>query len=218
MGVRIRKADPAERETLSEFARAAKRHWGYPAAWMALWEDELAFAPDGFDEWQVWCASVGGEVVGVASLGRDGDEAELENLWVLPDFIGRGVGKALFRHAVRLAAPGRRRQSGGGLKIALRQRRISTDWNRPAWVAAGERLRRRPVGHVDHEEAAGDPLAVVAQGGAAGDDLIAEAFQILHMGRPGLGPDRCPVRLVGGEYDEVHGMPSPVMRLFGRRS
>ena len=113
MGVRIRKADPAERETLSEIARAAKRHWGYPEAWMALWEDELAFAPDCFDEWQVWCASVGGEVVGVASLSRDGNEAELENLWVLPDFIGRGVGKALFRHAATSA----RRQGCGRLRI-----------------------------------------------------------------------------------------------------
>ncbi|MFQ5955797.1 MAG: GNAT family N-acetyltransferase, partial [Kiloniellales bacterium] len=53
------------------------------------------------------------QVVGVASLSRDGDEAELENLWVLPGFIGRGIGKVLFEHVAATA----RRQGCSRLRI-----------------------------------------------------------------------------------------------------
>ena len=38
-----------------------------------------------------------------ALVGR-GREVELEHLWVLPEHIGAGIGRALFDHAVRRAA------------------------------------------------------------------------------------------------------------------
>jgi ribosomal protein S18 acetylase RimI-like enzyme len=42
--------------------------------------------------------------VGFYALVGEGREIELEHLWVLPEHMGTGVGRALFDHAVRRAA------------------------------------------------------------------------------------------------------------------
>jgi predicted N-acetyltransferase YhbS len=52
----------------------------------------------------VYAARAGGDPVGFYALVGGGSVLELEHLWVLPEFIGRGVGRALFEHAIRKAA------------------------------------------------------------------------------------------------------------------
>jgi len=99
MRFRIRPADPSERDALTDIAHEAKAHWGYPPEWMALWRDDLVFEAAAFGRWRIFCAVAGGDVVGVCSVSRDGTQAELENIWVLPDFMGHGIGRALFKHA-----------------------------------------------------------------------------------------------------------------------
>jgi ribosomal protein S18 acetylase RimI-like enzyme len=42
--------------------------------------------------------------VGFYALVGEGREIELEHLWVLPERMGAGVGRALFDHAIRRAA------------------------------------------------------------------------------------------------------------------
>ena len=99
MRFHIRCAEPSERDALTDIAHAAKRHWGYPPEWIALWRDDLVFAAESFNRWRIFCAVGGGGVVGVCSVSHDGPQAELENIWVLPEFIGQGIGRALFQHA-----------------------------------------------------------------------------------------------------------------------
>ncbi len=41
---------------------------------------------------------------GFYALVERGSKVELEHLWVLPEHIGTGIGRALFDHAVRKAA------------------------------------------------------------------------------------------------------------------
>ena len=39
-------------------------------------------------------------LVAYYSLKQDGESLWLDNLWVLPEFMGQGIGKQLFRHAL----------------------------------------------------------------------------------------------------------------------
>lgn len=88
---------------LSQIAYAAKAHWGYPERWMELWRPQLTFRGDYFEQNESWVALDGTEPVAFYTLQEKNGKAWLENLWVLPDYMGKGVGAALFRHAVDLA-------------------------------------------------------------------------------------------------------------------
>lgn len=100
----IRPARPAEADRLTAIAQAAKRHWGYPEAWMDAWCDALTFTPAFVETHPVWVATEADDVpVACVALSADGDAVEVEHLWVEPSAMGRGLGRALFEHAVRAA-------------------------------------------------------------------------------------------------------------------
>ena len=99
MDLQITRAEPAQADALTQIALAAKGHWGYPERWMELWKPQLTFAPGYFEEHESWVAEL--EYAPIAFytlLERDGI-AWIENLWVSPEWIGKGVGKSLFLHA-----------------------------------------------------------------------------------------------------------------------
>lgn len=60
----IRRAVSAEAGRLTELARAAKAHWGYPPAWLAAWEGELTITPATVAANHVFAAAEGGTLVG----------------------------------------------------------------------------------------------------------------------------------------------------------
>jgi GNAT superfamily N-acetyltransferase len=89
-------------------ALAGKRHWGYPEPWLEARRGPLTIAPDDLAAHVVSGAEdEAGRVVGFYALERDGGRCRLEHLWLDPSFIGRGLGRQPFEHAVRAArAPG----------------------------------------------------------------------------------------------------------------
>ncbi len=95
-------ADLAPR--LTEIARAAKAHWGYPHEWLQEWRDELAVSEGAIRQNASYVARIGDSIVGFYLLEGTGAQRTLEHLWLDPKFIGKGFGKALFTHAVSLAA------------------------------------------------------------------------------------------------------------------
>lgn len=101
----IRRARPADAERLTAIVHAAKRHWGYPASSIELWQRDLTVTPAVIDEDLVFCAEVAGGslIVGFHGLSRDGDVCELEHMWVDPPAMGQGHGAALFHHAIDVA-------------------------------------------------------------------------------------------------------------------
>lgn len=90
---------------LSEVAIAAKSYWGYPAHWIEQWRAQLTIKPEYVRDNDVY-AAVDDEqqIVGWYALAGTGACLMLDNLWVRPDQIGTGVGRALFEHAVAHAA------------------------------------------------------------------------------------------------------------------
>jgi GNAT superfamily N-acetyltransferase len=98
--VQILRAKSDEAATLTEIAFAAKRHWGYPDRWMESWRDLLTIKPEFIASHETYAAIIDRRLVGFYALGRKDGRMHLLHLWVLPDWMGRGVGRALFHHAL----------------------------------------------------------------------------------------------------------------------
>ena len=99
--MQILRAKPDDAATLTEIAFAAKRHWGYPERWIDSWSHLLCVQPGFIAEHETYAAYVDGRPVGFYSLSRGTDRMCLDHLWVLPQAMRRGVGRALFVHAVQ---------------------------------------------------------------------------------------------------------------------
>jgi GNAT superfamily N-acetyltransferase len=100
--MQIVRAKPEDAQTLTEIAFAAKRHWGYPERWIQNWSDILTVTPELVTGNAIFSAIEGDHVVGFYSLTA-GPRPDLTHLWVLPSALGRGIGRALFEHAVEQA-------------------------------------------------------------------------------------------------------------------
>jgi GNAT superfamily N-acetyltransferase len=99
----IREAAEGEAGVLSTLAFESKAHWGYSRETMESWKDQLAFSISVVPSRPTYVAAIGGEIVGFYSLMPSERAWELDNLWVAPSFMRRGVGKALLAHALELA-------------------------------------------------------------------------------------------------------------------
>ena len=95
----IRPGDPGEGARLKEIALAAKGFWGYEPERVREWADQGDFSPERLRELTVFVAEADGRAIAWASLIARDEVAWLEDLWVEPDWIGKGVGARLFRHA-----------------------------------------------------------------------------------------------------------------------
>lgn len=100
----IERALPGDAEALSEIAMLSKGHWGYPQRWMELWRVSLTVDPRTIRENPVYILEEGGDPAGFYVLLGKPPELDLDQLWVLPRWIGHGFGGELVRHALRLAA------------------------------------------------------------------------------------------------------------------
>ena len=98
--MQILRARPDDAATLSAIALTSKRHWGYPERWIERWAHLLTIEPRLIAEQETYTAYVDGVPVGFYSLSRRHRRMSLEHLWVLPEAMRRGVGRALFVHAV----------------------------------------------------------------------------------------------------------------------
>ncbi len=70
---------------------------------MELWKPQLTFNSKYFEENESWAAEINGVPVAFYTLLEQDGNAWIENLWVSPERIGKGVGKYLFLHALELS-------------------------------------------------------------------------------------------------------------------
>ena len=97
-GKKITRATPDQAETLTQIAFAAKRHWGYPDAWIQLWSPVLTITPEFIETHETYVAWMDEGLAGFCAISQKNVKASLEHLWVSPDYIGKGIGAALFKH------------------------------------------------------------------------------------------------------------------------
>jgi GNAT superfamily N-acetyltransferase len=94
----IRPALASELDHLTDVALRSKAHWGYDTAFMDACTGALTFTPELAAHTHVIEAD--GQVCGLYTLLIEQDHAQLENLFVVPEHIGKGYGRDLWQHAV----------------------------------------------------------------------------------------------------------------------
>jgi GNAT superfamily N-acetyltransferase len=98
--ITILRAKPEQAGTLTAITIASKRHWNYPESWIQVWLSSLTVTAEYILANETWVAVEDEKYVAYYSLKHDGEFLWLDNLWVLPEFIGQGIGKGLFHHAL----------------------------------------------------------------------------------------------------------------------
>ena len=96
--MKITHAIPNQAQILTRISFAAKRHWGYPEHWIQIWSPLLTITPEFIEGHETYVAWIDKKPVGFCALSLEKERASVEHLWVLPDFMGKGVGAGLFRH------------------------------------------------------------------------------------------------------------------------
>ena len=100
---RVRDARPDEAQELSDLALRSKAHWGYGRDFLEACRPALTLSPDDVRRDEVGALELEGRLVGFHRISGEPPEGELADLWVDPDFIGRGLGLELVRDACRRA-------------------------------------------------------------------------------------------------------------------
>jgi ribosomal protein S18 acetylase RimI-like enzyme len=135
--LQIRKAQPDEADLLTQIAIAAKSYWGYPSDWIKYWESDLTISADFISANHVYVADDASTVKGFYALIVAGDRAELDHMWVKPDYIGTGIGKELFLDAMTRAAD-----------LTAREVQLSAD---PNALGFYKKMGAEEIGEVDIE-------------------------------------------------------------------
>ena len=132
--MQIRRATPGEADTLTSIAHAAKRHWNYPEKWIEQWSADLTITPDFIAHNDVYVAVAGGDIAGCCALVVGDSLAELEHMWIDPQRMGNGVGRALFEYTKQRA-----------LELGLAELELSADPNAEGFY---ERMGAKRIGEI----------------------------------------------------------------------
>ncbi len=102
----IRPARTGEAAILTELCIRSKAHWGYDSAFMTAATRLLEIPEAQVESGGVLAAMSGPELSGVAAIVplRRKSWFELSHLFVAPEHLRRGIGRALFDAAMALAA------------------------------------------------------------------------------------------------------------------
>ena len=102
--IELRAARPEEARLLSELAQRSKASWGYDDAFLDAVREQLTFTAEDFDTGHIFVLVVDGVVTGLYRLGGEPPQGLLTDLWLEPEFQGRGFGRRLWEHALASAA------------------------------------------------------------------------------------------------------------------
>ena len=97
-------AEIIDGKLLTELALTSKAFWGYNADLVESWRNDLTVTSEMIIERMVFNFFQDEKLAGFYMLNPPKENhIELEMLFVLPDFIGKGIGKKLLLHAVEKA-------------------------------------------------------------------------------------------------------------------
>ncbi len=104
MSYKILRAQPADADQLKAIAVAAKAHWGYTPEWMAQWAQLFQIEGEHLIKHEAYKLVHNDAIVGWYVIILRQPTALLDDLWVEPALIGKGLGRLLFEHAQQRAA------------------------------------------------------------------------------------------------------------------
>jgi GNAT superfamily N-acetyltransferase len=102
MHLEIRASHEADAGDLTAVRIQSKGYWGYSNETLASWGPAMQITPEYIRSNLVRNIYSEGLLVGFYAIQR-GDEDVLDHLWLLPQVIGKGMGRAALSHAVHYA-------------------------------------------------------------------------------------------------------------------
>lgn len=92
----IEKAIPEDHEILTQITKKSKAYWGYSNEQIETWSPFLTVTEEYIQTNSVFNLMVDNKIVGYYSFFHEsGNTIKLDNLFVLPEYIGKGCGKVL---------------------------------------------------------------------------------------------------------------------------
>lgn len=95
----IEKATANDNEILTEITKKSKAYWGYSKEQIEIWSEFLTVTKAYIETNSVYKVVYEDKIVGYYSFFNEEVELiKLDNLFVLPEYIGKGFGKILMYH------------------------------------------------------------------------------------------------------------------------
>ena len=92
----IEKASINDYEILTQITKKSKAHWGYSNEQIEIWSPYLTVSKEYIKTNSVYNLQIEDRIVGYYSFFHESENIiKLDNLFVLPEFIGKGLGKIL---------------------------------------------------------------------------------------------------------------------------
>lgn len=94
--MKIEKAHNNDSDILTDITKKSKAYWGYPDDLLDKWSAQLTVTKSYIEKNNVFKILLDNKVIGYYSFFYESNTAiRLDNLFLLPDFIGKGYGKIL---------------------------------------------------------------------------------------------------------------------------
>jgi ribosomal protein S18 acetylase RimI-like enzyme len=107
----ITKSNIEDAKILTDITKKSKAYWGYSDEQMEMWSDVLTITKKYIEANYVYKILVDHLTVGYYSYTiLDENEVKLDNLFVLPDYIGNGFGKLLMNDFINRIKSGERKK------------------------------------------------------------------------------------------------------------
>lgn len=94
--MKIKKADIPDSKQLTELTIRSKSYWKYSTLQIEKWRDDLSVSENCILEKEVYKLTDNDNLIGYYSYFKlNAEDTKLENLFIEPEFIGKGYGKIL---------------------------------------------------------------------------------------------------------------------------
>jgi ribosomal protein S18 acetylase RimI-like enzyme len=94
--MKIEKAIPNDNDILTELTKKSKAFWGYSEQQILKWNDNLTISKVYIDNNNTFKLSIENKIIGYYSyIIYEENFVKLDNLFLLPSFIGKGFGNIL---------------------------------------------------------------------------------------------------------------------------
>lgn len=97
----VEKANVGDAKTLDALTMRSKSFWGYSEKQLEEWKDDLEITPDYIRENEVYLVRVHPQIIGYYSFQIMDKKAKLDNVFLAPDYIGKGLGRILMNDLLK---------------------------------------------------------------------------------------------------------------------
>jgi GNAT superfamily N-acetyltransferase len=94
--MKLEKANSNDNEVLTAITKKSKAYWGYSDDQIEIWSESLTITPAYIETKSVYKLVIDAITIGYYSFFYKGEHTiKLDNLFILPEYIGKGFGRIL---------------------------------------------------------------------------------------------------------------------------